>query len=53
MSIFLTIRFSIALSFRSGMYVELTATFCSADPWSRSFRRIVKTVLDVLEDTGV
>jgi hypothetical protein len=35
-SIFRTIRLSIALSSKSGTYVELTATFCSAMPWSRS-----------------
>jgi len=36
MSIFRTIRLSIALSSKSGMYAESTATFCSALPWSRS-----------------
>ena len=41
MSIFRTTRLSRALSFRSGMYVESMATFCSAMPWSLTFRPIV------------
>lgn len=35
-SIFRTMRLSIALSSKSGTYVELTARFCSAMPWSVS-----------------
>lgn len=44
-SIFRTTRLSIALSFRSGMYVESIATFCSAVPWSRSVPPMMVTIL--------